>query len=78
MINEIPTHCLDTFVRKFNNYPSVCFIESPYNPEDFIKKTIAKYHKLWEVKKIDSKGNLKYIDLGWVNNRFMTYEVFYA
>ena len=63
MINQIPTHCIETFVRKFKNYPSICFIEPPYRPENFINQSIKKYHKLWEVKKVNSEGNVTYIDL---------------
>jgi len=63
MINDIPQFCIETFVRKYKTYPSICLVEPPYKPEDFIEKAINKYHKLWEVKKVDSDGNITYNDI---------------
>ncbi len=63
MRNEIPLHCIDSFMKKFGSYPSICSVEPPYTPEDFIVKTIHKYHKLWEVKTVNEDGNITYLDV---------------
>lgn len=63
MFNEIPRHCIETFIRRYNSYPSICLVEPPYNPEDFIQKSINKYHKLWDVKTVGEKGDITYVDV---------------
>lgn len=63
MVENIPLHCIDVFVKKFGVYPSVCLVKPPYNPENFIDKSIEKYYKLWETKTIESDGKISYSDI---------------
>lgn len=63
MIDNIPKNCVDIFVERFKIFPSICLVEPPYDPENFIEKALTKYHKLWEVKKINSEGILTYCDI---------------
>jgi hypothetical protein len=56
MTNQIPENCFDSFIKKFNEYPSIFIVEPPYRIDNFIKDALLKRHKLWVVNKIDSNG----------------------
>lgn len=62
-MNIIPQHCIDTFIKRYNQYPSISIIEPPYNPDGFIDKALKKYHKIWYIKNIDENGNTIHKDV---------------
>ena len=63
MINDIPQFCIETFVNKFKTYPSLCLVEPPYTPDNFIEKSMKRYYTIWEVKKVLGSGEVIYSDV---------------